>query len=76
MMNVYNGNVELDENGEAWVELPDYFGALNHDFRYQLTPIAAPAPSLFVAKRIQDNRFKISGGPARGLVSWQVPGVR
>ena len=50
--------------------------ALNHDFRYQLTPIAAPAPSLFVAKRIQDNRFKISGGPARGLVSWQVPGVR
>ena len=76
MMNVYNGNVELDENGEAWVELPAYFGALNHDFRYQLTPIAAPAPSLFVAKRIQDNRFKISGGPARGLVSWQVPGVR
>ena len=41
MMNVYNGNVTLDSKGEATVELPDYFGALNRDYRYQLTPIGA-----------------------------------
>jgi hypothetical protein len=27
MMNVYNGNAILDENGRATVELPDYFEA-------------------------------------------------
>src|SRR5205823_6946889 len=42
MMNVYNGNVLLDAKGEAWISLPDYFEALNQDFRYQLTPIGAP----------------------------------
>ena len=26
MMNVYNGNVELDDKGEAWIQMPDYFG--------------------------------------------------
>jgi len=40
MMNVYNGNALLDANGEAWVELPDWFETLNRDFRYQLTCIA------------------------------------
>jgi hypothetical protein len=39
MMNIYNGNVILDTNGEAWIELPDWFEALNQDFRYQLTAI-------------------------------------
>ena len=29
MMNVYNGMVRLDAKGEAWVNLPDYFEALN-----------------------------------------------
>ena len=76
MMNVYNGNVRLDRAGEAVVELPSYFMALNRDFRYQLTAIGAPAPSLHVAERIVDGRFRIAGGPAEGEVSWQVTGVR
>ncbi|MBU0491375.1 MAG: hypothetical protein KKA73_19505 [Chloroflexi bacterium] len=75
-MNVYSGNVVLDTNGEAVVELPDYFEALNQDFRYQLTPIGAPAPNLYVAEEIAGNRFKIAGGPAGLKVSWQVTGVR
>jgi hypothetical protein len=29
--------VTLDEKGEAVVLMPDYFGALNQDFRYQHT---------------------------------------
>ena len=28
-----NGNVVLDAAGEAWVELPEWFEALNRDFR-------------------------------------------
>jgi hypothetical protein len=36
MKNVYDGVVILDDKGEAEIELPDWFGALNKDFRYQL----------------------------------------
>jgi hypothetical protein len=76
MMNIYNGTVELDADGEIEIVLPDYFEALNRDFRYQLTPIGGPAPWLHVAEEIADNRFRIAGGPANGRVSWQVTGVR
>jgi hypothetical protein len=75
-MNVYNRNVTLDEHGEAWVQLPDYFEALNRDFRYQLTPIGGPGPNLYVAEEIQENRFKIAGGDPGLKVSWQVTGIR
>jgi hypothetical protein len=76
MMNIYNGNATLDANGEAWVQMPDWFEALNKDFRYQLTAIGAPGPNLYVAEKIQGNRFKIAGGKAGMEVSWQVTGVR
>ncbi len=76
MMNIYNGNVILDAKGEAVVELPGWFEALNRDFRYQLTAIGAPGPNLYIAEEISDNRFRIAGG-ARGMkVSWQVTGIR
>ena len=39
MMNIYNGNVTTDASGFATVELPEWFEALNRDFRYQLTVI-------------------------------------
>ena len=76
MMNVYNGNIILDEEGEAWVTLPEWFEALNREFRYQLTPIGAPGPNLYIAEKITDNRFKIAGGGPEMEVSWQVTGVR
>ena len=44
MMNVYNGNVTTDAKGYAVVQLPDWFEALNRDFRYQLTVIGAGRP--------------------------------
>ncbi|WP_028645835.1 hypothetical protein [Nocardioides sp. URHA0020] len=75
MMNVYNGNVTLDDAGEATVELPDYFGALNRDFRYQLTCIGGYAP-VYVATTVTDNAFSIAGGSPGLEVSWQVTGVR
>jgi hypothetical protein len=76
MMTIYNGEVTLDSFGEAEVELPSWFEALNQDFRYQLTAIGAPAPNLHVAKTIQGNRFRIAGGSPGLVVSWQVTGVR
>ncbi len=76
MLNIYNGNITLDRNGEAWVELPAWFEALNQDFRYQLTAIGAPGPNLFIAQKIASNRFKIAGGSAGLQVSWQVTGIR
>jgi hypothetical protein len=76
MMNVYNGNVTLDANGEGLVDLPSYFEALNKDFRYQLTAIGAPGPNLYIAEPVSNNRFKIAGGTPGLVVSWQVTGVR
>lgn len=76
MMNVYNGNVVLDKAGEAVVQMPDWFEALNREFRYQLTPIGAPGPNLYVADEIHGNAFKIAGGKPGSKVSWQVTGVR
>lgn len=76
MMNIYNGNAVLDGAGEAWVEMPAWFNALNRDFRYQLTAIGAPGPNLYIAQEVQGNRFKIAGGQPGSKVSWQVTGVR
>src|SRR5262249_23269056 len=39
MMNVYNGNATTDRRGIAAITMPEYFEALNRDFRYQLTVI-------------------------------------
>ena len=76
MMNIYDGTIILDDSGAAWVELPGWFEALNRDFRYQLTPIGKPAPGLFIAEEVSNNRFKIAGGPSRVKVSWTVTGIR
>ena len=36
MKNIYDGTVTLDEKGEAVVPMPDYFSALNQEFRQNL----------------------------------------
>ena len=76
MKNIYDGVVVLDANGEAIVELPTWFEALNSEFRYQLTSIGAPGPNLYIAEEISDQRFKIAGGTAGMKVCWQVTGNR
>jgi hypothetical protein len=75
MMNIYNGNVTTDANGNAVVQLPEYFGALNGEFRYQLTAIGTFAQTI-VAEKIRDNHFRISTSAPNVEVSWQVTGIR
>ncbi len=79
MKNLYDGVVTLDRNGEAVVELPEWFEDLNQDFRYQLTCIGEYAP-VYVAQKIERSRlrnsFKIAGGISGMEVSWQVTGIR
>src|SRR5881397_381537 len=75
MMNIYNGNITTDENGEASVPLPDYFEALNRDFRYQLTVIGAFAQAI-IAGKITNNHFTIKTNAPNVEVSWQVTGIR
>ena len=72
----YNGNVNLDAAGTAIVSLPVYAEALCTAFRYQLTPIGAPAPDLHIAQTVNGGQFRIAGGSANLAVSWQVTGVR
>lgn len=76
MKNIYDGTVTLDVRGEAVVELPDYFEALNRDYRYQLMPLGMPAPGLYIKEKIKNNRFTIAGGAPGGKISWQVTGIR
>ena len=75
MMNIYNGNITTNAAGEAIVEMPSYFDALNRDFRYQLTVIGQFAQAM-VAEKINGNWFKIKTDKPRVEVSWQVTGIR
>jgi hypothetical protein len=74
-VNVYSGTATLDEEGEATVELPEWMGALNEDFRYQLTCLGRFAP-VYIAEEVSENRFKIAGGSLGIRVSWQLTGLR
>jgi len=92
MKNVYDGVVILDKKGEAEVDLPDWFSALNKDYRYQLTAIGALGPNLYIAKEILETKadytnptdnnnnhhssFRIADGTSAMKVSWQVTGIR
>ncbi len=75
MMNVYSGNVVTGDDGTAWIDMPDWFEALNKDVRYQLTCIGGYAP-VYVARTLENGRFQIAGGAPGLQVSWQVTAVR
>ena len=75
MKNIYDGVAALDANGEAIIELPAWFEALNMDFRYQLTCIGGHAP-VYIAQKVHEKRFKIAGGQPGMEVSWQITGIR
>jgi len=73
VLNMYRGNVHLDEDGEATVSLPEYFSSININFSYALTPIGQQAPDLYIKEEIDnDGDFVIAGGNPNQKVSWVV----
>ncbi len=78
-LNTYSGNVVTDAQGYATVRLPDYFEAINRDFRYQLTVIDGAGEEFVqarVARKIQNNQFVIRTSKPFVEVSWEVKAVR
>jgi trimeric autotransporter adhesin len=75
MMNIYSGNVTTDELGLATVTLPEWFEAVNADFRYQLTTIGRDAHA-WIAEEVANKQFKIATNASQVKVSWQVTAVR
>ena len=75
MKTMYDGNVTTDASGSAVVDLPDWFGSLNRDFRYQLTVIGQFAQAI-VADEITNNHFTIKTDKPNVRVSWLVTGIR
>ncbi len=71
VLNMYRGMIQIDENGEAHVELPHYFDDININFSYQLTPIGGFA-NLYIKEKIEGNNFVIAGGNPGMEVSWIV----
>jgi hypothetical protein len=78
MMNVYNGNITTDANGNATVSLPTYFQAENKDFKYQLTVIDNSNDFVMakVTEEVSNNSFKVKTSKPNVKISWQVTGVR
>lgn len=84
--NIYDGVAILDKNGRTVVQLPEYFLALNKDFRYLATSIGESMPNLHIENEVQSRLFwlglierpvfVIAGGVPGGEVSWQVTGIR
>ena len=70
VLNMYRGVIELDANGQAVVELPTYFDAININPSYQLTAIGTPQQP-YVLQEINGNQFVVAGAP-NTKVSWTV----
>ncbi len=75
MKNIYDGVVTTDAQGKATVRLPEWFEALNTNFRYQLTVIGEFAQAI-IGRKIENSRFEIRTSAPNVEVSWQVTGVR
>lgn len=56
--------------------MPEWFEALNSDYRYQLTAVGSSAPGLYIAQEVTHGHFVIAGGLPGQKVSWQITGIR
>ena len=75
MLDILSDNVTTDAGGNASVQLPPYFEALNTDFRYQLTVVGQFSQAI-ISSKVKDNSFTIKTDKPNVEVSWQVTGVR
>ena len=80
MKNIYDGVVTTDGRGYATIALPDWFEALNRDFRYQLTVLDDRDSDEFVqakvVRKVRGGQFTIRTSNPNTEVSWQVTGIR
>ena len=80
MKNIYDGVVTTDVKGYATIVMPEWFDALNRDFRYQLTVVDEGDSDEFVqakvVKAIAGNQFTIRTSRGKTRVSWQLTGIR
>ena len=80
LKNIYDGKVTTDTNGYAIITLPEWFEALNMDYRYQLTVIDSGNNEQFalakVVREISGNCFTVRSSEPNVQISWQVTGVR
>jgi Collagen triple helix repeat (20 copies) len=80
MLNIYSGTVITDPEGYATITMPEWFSALNSDFRYQLTIIDEGDIDGWVMSKIvekmHDNQFTLRTSVGLIEVSWQVTGIR
>ncbi|MCK8479390.1 hypothetical protein [Psychroserpens algicola] len=76
VLNMYRGVEAFDASGKAIVSLPDYYDSININPSYQLTPIGAAMPNLYIESEIANGQFVIAGGVPNKKVSWQITAER
>ncbi|SRX75387.1 autotransporter outer membrane beta-barrel domain-containing protein [Aequorivita antarctica] len=76
ILNLYRGVATFDASGEVVVQLPDYYDAINKNASYQLTPIGAAMPNLYIATEVTNGSFVIAGGVSGKKVSWTLTAER
>jgi|26BtaG_2_1085354.scaffolds.fasta_scaffold00001_104 hypothetical protein len=76
ILNLYRGVATFDGSGQVIVHLPDYYEAINKNESYQLTPIGAAMPNLYIAEKVNMGTFVIAGGVPGKEVSWTITAER
>jgi hypothetical protein len=73
---IYSGTVVTNGNGDATIELPSYFEALNINYRYQLTVVGRVFAQVRIEDEISNNRFSIKTDKPNIKICWEVTGDR
>ena len=76
ILNLYRGTEVFDSSGKATIQLPDYYDSMNINPSYQMSPIGAAMPGLYIERELQNGQFVIAGGVPGKKVSWQVTAER
>jgi hypothetical protein len=76
VLNIYRGIEAFDANGKATVALPSYYNSINKNASYQLTPVGASMPNLYIESEVTEGVFVIAGGIPGNKVSWQLTAER
>lgn len=76
VLNMYRGTDVFDVDGKVVVNLPDYYDSINKNPSYQLTPIGAAMPNLFIESEVNNGQFIIAGGIPGKKVSWEITAER